>query len=289
MRKITVILVLLINALILLFGCKKEKTAELEYDTQTSQDNALAESTFNDVNNMASQAVESGLLSTYKTSNPENSFLNSCATVTVTPDSTGSGGSVVIDFGSTPCQCQGLICTDTRFRKGKINITYTGPYRSPGTIIQTTFDNYYVGVDSIKMFKVTGTKTVTNQGFNAANHLKFLISVNGQLTNSGGETMSWTSQRYREWIAGENTLTNWRDDEYVITGTANGTNFEGNSFTANITSGLYIALSCPYIKQGIFELTPNGKPTRTLDYGNGTCDGNATLTVNGTIFPIVLR
>lgn len=289
MRKITIILVLLANAFILFYGCKKDKEADLEFDTQTSQDDALAEATFNDINNMASQAVEIGTLNTYKTSTPNNSFLNSCATVVLTPDSTGPGGSIVIDFGSTPCKCGGIICTDARYRKGKINITYTGPYRSPGTVIQITFDNYYVGPESTNMFKVTGMKTVTNQGLNAGNHLKFSISVNGQLTNSSGGIMSWTSQRNREWIAGDNTTLDWTDDEYVITGTANGTNFEGNSFTVNITSGLYIALKCANIKKGIFELTPNGKPTRTLDYGDGNCDNNATLTVNGSVFPIVLR
>jgi hypothetical protein len=238
---------------------------------------------------MVSQALENGILSTYKISNPDNSFLNSCATVTITPDSTGSGGSVEINFGTNPCKCQGLVCTDSRYRKGKIIITYTGPYRSPGTVIQTSFDNYFAGTDSTHMFQVTGTKTVTNQGFNAANHLNFSVSVNGQLISSGGLTMTWTSQRNREWVAGENTTTDWRDDEYVITGSANGTNFEGNSYSVNIASGLHIALNCPYIKQGIFELTPNGKPTRTLDYGAGTCDANATVSVNGTSFPIVLR
>ncbi len=289
MRNIIVLVVLLINGIFVFFACKKEKQVEVEYDTTTSSDNALAESVFNDANNISSQAVESGSLSTYKTGNPQNSFLSSCAQVTVTPDSSGTGGVITVDFGPVNCRCSGVTCSDNRYRRGIINITYTGPYRNPGTVITTTFDNYYVGYDTTNMFQVTGTKTVTNLGMNAANHLNYSISVNGQLRNTAGATMSWTSNRNREWTAGESTTIDWRDDEYVITGNANGTNFSGNSFTANITSGLHIALNCPYIKQGIFELTPSGKSTRIFDYGNGTCDANATVTVNGSSFPIVLR
>ena len=289
MRNIIVLVVLLINGIFVFVACKKEKQEVIEFDTSTSSDNALAESVFNDANNISSQAVENGSLSTYKSENPQNSFLSSCAQVTLTPDSSGTGGVITVDFGTVNCRCQGLLCSDNRYRRGLINITYTGPYRSPGTVITTTFDNYYVGFDTINMFQITGTKTVTNLGMNASNHLNYSISVNGQLRNTAGVTMTWSSNRNREWIAGENTTNDWRDDEYVITGTANGTNFSGFSFSASITSGLHIALNCAYVQQGVFELTPSGKSTRIFDYGNGTCDANATVTVNGSSFPIVLR
>ena len=100
--------------------------------------------------------------------------------------------------------------------------------------------------------------------------------------------MDWTSVRNREWFKGANTPLNWEDDEYVITGSSSGSNFEGNSFIASITHGLHVN-SCRYITEGIFELTPSGKPTRTFDYGDGICDDNATLTINGKSFQIKLR
>ena len=103
--------------------------------------------------------------------------------------------------------------------------------------------------------------------------------------------MSWTSSRIRTWVSGYTTLGmgGWNDDQYTITGTASGTNFEGNSFTVNITSPIHIDYSCRWIAQGIMELTPTGKATRTLDFGNGTCDNLATVTVNGQTFTITLR
>lgn len=271
-------------------SCKKDKQEDLEYDTQTSQDNALAEGIFNDVNNIDQQAVDngSGGLSTYRSGeNHEGAgILSTCAQVSVTPDSTGTGGTLTVDFGSTNC-----LCYDLRYRRGVINVHYSGLYRDSGTVITTTFTDYYVGFAPAYMFHVEGTKTVTNEGHNSAGHLVYSISVNGQITNYNNEVMTWTSNRQREWTEGENTTgwSGWLDDVYVITGSANGTNFEGNAYTANITSGLEVALDCRWIRKGIFELTPAGKPTRTLDYGNGGCDSLATVSVNGISFNIVLR
>jgi hypothetical protein len=37
------------------------------------------------------------------------------------------------------------------------------------------------------------------------------------------------------------------------------------------------------------ELTPDGFKTRTVDYGNGVCDDNATFTVNGSTVAFKLK
>lgn len=271
---------------IISFACKKEKEQTvLEFDTQTAQDNALAEGTFNDVNNIANQAIKNGSagLSTYRFQDPASSYLSTCATVTITPDSSGVGGVASVDFGSSNC-----LCLDNHYRRGIINFTYSGPYNDSGTVITTAFDNYFVGKDTTYMFNVTGTKTVTNLGMNSSGHTHFSIAVNGHLIDATNRTMDWVSSRDREWISGESTLI-WSDDEYLISGNAQGTNFEGNSYTMNITHPLDIDFSCYWIKEGTFDLTPTGKSTRTLDYGSGTCDNQATITVNGRSFPITLR
>jgi len=279
--------VLVISFLSLIsFSCKKEKEQEvLEFDTQSAQDNALAEGVFNDVNNIANQAIKngSGGLTTYRFTDQSATFLSTCATVTITPDSTVTGGLANVDFGSTNC-----LCLDGHYRRGVINFTYTGQYGDSGTVITTTFDNYFVGKDTTLMFEVTGSKTVTNFGTNNAGHIYFGIDVDGHIIDSQGRTMDWTSSRFREWIAGESTLT-WLDDEYLITGSANGTNFEGNSYTMNITHALDIDFSCYWIKEGTFDLTPSGKATRTFDYGSGVCDNQASVAVNGQTFPVTLR
>jgi hypothetical protein len=40
--------------------------------------------------------------------------------------------------------------------------------------------------------------------------------------------------------------------------------------------------------QGTFVYTPGIRAARTFDYGNGTCDLNATVTINGNTYPFVL-
>ncbi len=268
------------------FSCKKEKEQEvLEFDTQTGQDNALAEGVFSDVNNIANQAIKNGSsgLTTYRIQDAASTYLSGCATVTIAPDSTGTGGVATVDFGSTDC-----LCLDGHYRRGIINFTYTGPYSDSGTVITTSFDDYFVGKDTTRMFEVTGSKTVTNLGPNTAGNTHFSIAVVGHIIDSQGRTMDWTSSRAREWISGETTL-NWQDDRYLITGNANGTNFEGNSYTVLITHALDIDFSCFWIKEGTFDLTPTGKATRTFDYGSGICDNQASITVNGQTFAVTLR
>ncbi len=279
---------LLLSAFAVLYSCKKD-SEEKEFDTQSSQDNSLAEATFNDVNEISNQAIDNGSagLTTYRLQNEQSSLLSNCATVTLTPDSSGQGGNIVVDFGPYACKCM-----DDRFRKGIINVNFTDNYRDSGAVISTTFQNYFVGKDSSYMYKVLGTKTVTNNGHNNAGHLWFSIDVNGQIMNGNGAMMSWSSQRQREWVAGESTIgwSGWGDDVYSITGSANGTTFEGKTYSASITNALIVALDCDWIKGGTFELTPSGLATRIFDYGNGSsCDNDATVTVNGATFNIKLR
>ena len=48
-------------------------------------------------------------------------------------------------------------------------------------------------------------------------------------------------------------------------------------------------MSCRWFESGTLDVTPEGKATRTLDYGTTGCDANATVTILGYTFPIVLK
>ncbi len=265
---------------ILFTSCKK-KTEDTDRDTSASSDNALAEGTYNDVHNIADQA-SSGTLTSYlaPSTSGEKGLLSSCAVVTI--NTTVNPHTITIDFGSTNC-----LCSDNRYRRGIINVSYTGLYRDSASTHTISFTNYFVNDN-----QVMGTKTVTNNGHNGAGHLTFSIQVNGTIIKSaanGGGTITWTSTRTREWIAGESTLATWSDDEYLITGTASGTNAQGTTFTASTTSALDVKMNCHYIVAGGFQITPNGKATRYVDFGSGACDNQATVTINGNIYNITLH
>ncbi len=264
----------------LLFTACKKKNDAIDTDTSAAADNALAEGTYNDVHNIADQASTGSLASYDATySSNEKGLLSACATVTpVIPDTTAGAHTITVNFGTTNC-----LCSDGRYRRGIINISYSGRYRDSASTHTITFTNYFVNDN-----QVMGTKTVTNMGRNAAGHSVFNINVNGTIIKAnGGGTITWTSQRQREWIQGEGTLS-WLDDVYLVTGSASGTNAHGTSFTAQITSALERKVICRQFVSGTFTLTPSGKATRTFDFGNGACDDIATVTINGNVYTITL-
>ena len=263
---------------ILLTSCRKDRNKISDNDTSVAADNSLAEGTYNDVHNIADEAAN-GTLTSYLAANNSNdkAYLSSCATVT--NDTTVTPHLLTIDFGTVNCMCM-----DGRNRRGKINVSYSGRYKDSASVHTITFTNYFVDDNQI-----LGTKTITNNGHNALGHLTFSIVVNGQIIKaSGGGTITWTSTRTREWIIGESTMV-WSDDVYLITGSANGTSASGNSFTMVITSPLRKELSCHNIVSGALEVTPTGKYTRYVNFGSGTCDNIATVTINGNLYTFTLH
>ena len=90
-------------------------------------------------------------------------------------------------------------------------------------------------------------------------------------------------------IAGASTPFVRNDDIYRITGTANGVNINGVSYTANIVQPLRRAISCQWVESGTVEITPANLATRTLDFGSTGCDNQATVTVNNNSYSITLH
>lgn len=272
-------MLLLTMSTVFVTGCKKEKTEDVEdTDASAAENNALAEGTFNDVSNISDEA-NSGSLSSYKNEG-EQQILSAC--VTITRDTVSNPRVLTIDFGDTNC-----LCLDDRYRRGKIIITHTGKYRDSATTWTTTFVDYFVNDN-----QVTGTRTGTNNGRNAAGNLSWTITVDGSIVlANGGGTITWISTRTREMTEGEGTAV-WLDDMYSITGSASGTSAKGASYTMNITNPLIrdMSIGCRrHFTKGTFDLTPSGKLTRTIDFGDGSCDALATVTINGKTYPITLK
>lgn len=262
-------IILLASALLVLGACRKDKEDEdLDLDYTSASDNARAEDAFSDMLNEVDKAVDAnGLRGTDADCDP-----------VVTFDTLSSPRTITIDFGSENCTAN-----NGRTRRGRILVSYTGRYRDEGTVITITPDNYYVNDHHVQ-----GTKTVTNLGTNNEGHLHFSVSVNGTVTAPDG---SWTAthqaNRVRTWIEGEGTA-NIFDDVYLITGSGSGVNRNGNAYSVNITTALRVQVGCPWITAGTVEVLPEGRPTRTIDYGNGSCDGTFTVTVNDNTFTVTI-
>ncbi|MEO6316409.1 MAG: hypothetical protein ABIU63_05275 [Chitinophagaceae bacterium] len=270
-----------ISSSLLFTSCKKD--ASKDSDVESAENSSLAEASFDDVATISDQAALGGSVNMRvagdaSASREEGSLGSGCASVTF--DTVTVPHLITIDFGAANC-----VCNDGRTRRGKILVGYSGRYKDAGTVINISFNNYFVNDNQL-----TGTKKITNQGLNAAGNLVYKIEVDGSVVKANGAgTITWVSTRQREWTAGASTPLVLSDDAYSITGTATGTNASGKSYSFTITSPIVRKMSCHYIESGVIDITPEGKPTRTLDYGSTGCDANATVTILGYSFPITLR
>lgn len=266
---------LLACSALVLTGCRKKE--DEDNDTTGSSDNALAERTYSDVHNIADEAATSGSLSSYRHGSGDG-LLSTCAAIT--NDTVAVPHLLTIDFGTSNC-----LCSDGRYRRGKILVSYSGKYKDSLSQHTITFSNYFVNDNG-----VGGTKTVTNMGHIAAGNLQWNVSVDGWIVlANGGGTITWNSNRARVMTAGELTPI-WSDDVYSITGSATGVSAKSSSFSATITNALIKKMNCRWIVQGTFDFDPgNGKPIRTVNYGNGACDDVATVTIKGKTYTIQLR
>ena len=265
-----------------LSSCKKD---EIDGDTTSSEDNSLAENMFEDVSKVVDETLKSNDLDGTKSYNFNHNY-GDCGVVTIYPAGRVFPKNITIDFGDTNC-----VGNDGVSRRGKITVTITDYYRNAGSVRTTTFDNYFVND-----YKVEGTRTVTNDGRNEAGHLSFTIEVSGAtVTSPEGEEITWQSNRTREWIEGEETtvltdgLNGILDDVYSITGNSSGVNRFGKSYTITITKALRVEADCFWISEGTTEIAPEDRKVRTLDYGDGTCDNKATVTIDGKTFNIIFR
>ncbi|MBK7035052.1 MAG: hypothetical protein KBF42_07505 [Chitinophagales bacterium] len=257
-------------AIALLFGCKKERA---DTDIYASLDNSIADASFNDlqavVNQQAAENGFAGLLTeTY------GKVADDCPTTTFSAPLGEFPNTMTIDFGESCVSYLGLE------RSGIVMATFSGPYSTAGTVITVTTENYFVNGN-----KVEGTKTVTNDGLNDDGNIIFSVTVvDGLITLETGETISWDATRTREWREGEETLA-LEDDIYAISDgigadfAASGINRNGVAFTTHIAEPLVKEMDCIWIVSGILEVTPEGLTTRELDFGDGACDNDATLTI----------
>jgi hypothetical protein len=266
---------LLITGMTFLYtGCKKDEPENKNTDTSAAVNNAMAEAAFDNATQWSDQAMAGHSL---KSTLTDTVFMGTCVLATL--DLTAVPYSLVIDFGPSNC-----LCNDLKYRRGKILVNFTGSYWEAGTVINYSFDNYFINDN-----QVVGTKTVTNKGRNSQNHLWWETVVSGSVikANNGG-TFTWNSTRQHEWSEGEATLFAWWDDVYLITGTASGTNVDGKTYSINITSPLKKKLNCEWLQSGILTLQVQDQPLITLDYGADICDNLATATVNGQSYTINL-
>lgn len=177
---------------------------------------------------------------------------------------------MIIDFG------QG--CTSPRgvTRKGKIIVTYTGRYWSPGSVITSTFENFYIDDR-----KIEGVRVITNQGFNEND--KFftfkIVMEGGKITWPDGTFRTFESRHVKRVFLPNGD----RGVIYKISGGSKGINRNGNEYIVEITTPLLFSERC--IRSGIrtpsagvMIIRVKSKDEIKIDFGTAACDREVTIT-----------
>ena len=283
-KMIILLSIVLLGSFTIFTACKKTETYNQfnEKNLELALDQSFSAELFDEVIEIADEALITINTSELKTVeiNPFR-FLRMGECVVVTNVISLNKIVTTIDFGAVGCAGP-----DGRLRQGKMIITREGRYFDGEVNVTYGFENYFVNGN-----KLTGTKTVT--GFiNAAGNRQMNIVDNGTviLAEEAG-TITRTAQHTREVIAGSNTPQK-QDDIIKVTGSSTGINASGETFSSQITTALIRnnAEDCSrFYIQGIVNIVKGDGTEITINYGDGTCDNLAEITINGETKVVELK
>lgn len=186
---------------------------------------------------------------------------------------------ITIDYGT------GFTTKRGNVLKGKLLIELSNRMSVAGSIRTITYDNFYVNEN-----KILGTKTVTYNGLNSDNKPSKTTTANDSIIRPDGIILTWQSNRTRTRIDDNATTLVYWDDIYSISGNSSGINAKGKAYSMTIdeTNPLIAMGGFKYFVKGTVIMKTENK-TAVLDYGDGTKDAKATLTINGVTKDINLK
>lgn len=256
-------------------SCQKDNVSATVDETKLSLQETQAEETLADVDILVDEALDLNL-SQLKSANTENSvYLSDCPEVTI--NKTASPQVMTINFGTS---CTGK---DGKVRSGKIIVT-SPSFNTFPSVRTKSFDNFVVDGKKIEGSIV---KTISKDQVNNIRTAKFQENITITFPDNEGiaTRIANLTRQYQR-----NTL-NPADNQVVSWGTVEYTRVSGVKVTKVIDAGtpLVFKVSCHHIVSGIVKISTSNNKNWTIDYGNGTCDDLATLTIGGKSKEIHIR
>lgn len=201
------------------------------------------------------------------------SSLPACAVITTVR--TNTSWTRTIDFGT-----EGCALSNGNVIKGKIIFTGNVDFTTNLYTISYSFDHFYHNGYLVEGNR-TITRTLESTTANPEIHPVFVLTIDMTFTSPDGKVFKRVGTRTREFIVGYNTPLDLNDNVFLITGSWTTTFPNGDVASTTITTPIRIENSCQYkIVSGVLTIIKNDH-TAILDYGNGTCDNTATLTIDG--------
>lgn len=276
------------SSLLVFTACNKKEVVEVDNETQSAVDNAIADQEYMAV----APTVQSHAINTKGTSGQGKGY-GPCDTLTLISGDTlwGTQGHVdptyTMNINNQACS---QTMADGRFRQGALSVHLTGKIKTPGTMMIVKMLNYRAANVSYRcdsMVITTVELSPTIQKFNV------------KLVNGVCQTNNWVI-KYRL----DRTITFYPKGNGAsgpvtyIYGSSAGTNRQSRTFAVSIPEATPLVKysNCEYISGGIMDLTPEGFATRSIDFGYsispavyGGCDEDASFTVNGNTVAFKLK
>ncbi len=263
-------------------SCTDENRLTLQ-DTQDITEEAIIDSYFQDMDDMAGVAVGSpsdndfsGGRTSATVVIEDDRFTCSGIVLTVEPGVTSNAenpnGVLTVDFGDG--------CKDVRdnIRTGKIFFAYSGWRFKPGSTVTTTTQNY-----TINGIKLEGTRTLTNVIGSTTEAPKFtVVLVNGKAIFT--DATEATRESTITWQWNKVGTIDLKDDYLLIdqSSKASGTTRGGRHYDVSFSKALKFNRFCGGIPvEGVKKYVIEKDKDIVIDYGDGTCDKKISVTVNG--------
>jgi len=285
-KSINLILVAVFITTSCFVGCRKKETTEVDNETQSAVDNAVADQEYAAI----VPAVNSHAINTKGTGHQDR-IMAACDSLTKISGDTLFGQTGHIDptytMSVNNAGCN-LTMPDGKARTGFIKVKLTGKIKNPGSKMIINLMNYKTnGAITYSCDSIIVTTLASSSV--APVFSSFNIKLFGGVCQTSNWVIKYKFDRtFKNYPKGK---TNGGDPVVEVFGTSSGVNREGRAFTVNTpqSSQCIKHKSCEFIDKGIIELTPDGFKTRTIDFGNGTCDDNAVFTVNGSTVAFKLK
>lgn len=266
-------------------GCKKY----VHENIQAASNSSVAISTLNDVFEqlVTATSYEESLDAITDT----DWFLHGtlCADVSLSPSGATFPKTLTIDYGN------GCIGADGVSRSGIITATITGNLEQEGSALTVIFDGFSNG-----QYSISGKDSITNLGTDGDGNPLFSEVHKDIIVSWGTQQILWDADLTRTWLEGDTTnfttdttggtlqIAGLNDDVFALMGTAEGNDSNTHPFTLEIIQAVVVPTACQWITDGMLTVSPANFNTGTVDYGDGECNKQATLEVEGEIFNFTL-
>lgn len=244
---------------------KEASTKAENPSTESTEDIAMSMNIDEEITSYGQMGMEGSLNS------KKSSSASSCMTISL--DTTGATTKFILDFGTTNCTG-----ADGKQRRGQLILSVEDNPFDPGSVLSITSNGF-----ALNDHEVTGSKAMTFMGLDANNDPYLTLVTALSIQRPDGKTIVWNSNQTRTWTDGFATL-DPNDNAAEVTGTANGLTADSIAYNINVLTPLRAEATCGYLVSGSFKLSSPVFTDRIFDYGNGTCDNVATVTVNGNTY-----